>query len=83
MIIHSPQELALYINEQRKKLKLSQQSVSELVGLKQKTISGFENNPEQVKLETLFRILSALDLNLEISAKENIVNPKKKWREEW
>ncbi|KTC79955.1 helix-turn-helix domain-containing protein [Legionella cherrii] len=82
MLIHSPQELALLIKNQRKKLKLSQAEVADLVGLKQKTISAIENNPENMRLSTLFRILSALSLDFKASTKseQTTTNP---WNDEW
>ncbi|KTC88723.1 helix-turn-helix domain-containing protein [Fluoribacter dumoffii] len=81
MLIHSPHELALLIKSQRKKLKLSQAEVAELVGLKQKTISAIENNPENIRLSTLFRILSALGLDFNAAPKnEPITN---QWNDEW
>ncbi|WP_392536867.1 helix-turn-helix domain-containing protein [Legionella sp. 227] len=82
MLIHSPQELALLIKNQRKKLKLSQAEVADLVGLKQKTISAIENNPENMRLSTLFRILSALSLDFNASTKSEptTTNP---WNDEW
>ena len=43
--IRSPNELALFAMSQRKKLKLSQVEVGQLVGLKQSTVSAFENKP--------------------------------------
>jgi HTH-type transcriptional regulator/antitoxin HipB len=60
MFIRSPKELASLAIGQRKKLGLSQTALGELVGLKQKTISAFENKPESTELNTLFRILSAI-----------------------
>ncbi len=69
MLIHNPKELALMVACQRKKLALSQEEVAKRVGLKQKTISAFENNLTNIKLSTLFLILSALNLDLEILQK--------------
>jgi len=83
MLIHAPKELALLAINQRKKLKLSQTDVGSLVGLNQKTISGFENNPENTKLETLFRILSALNLDIKILPKNDVSIPHTQWKEEW
>ncbi|HHF7367127.1 TPA: helix-turn-helix domain-containing protein [Legionella bozemanae] len=83
MLIHSPLELALLIKNQRKKLKLSQEEVAALVGLKQKTISAMENNPENMRLSTLFRILSALDLDLKIAAKNDSTTTTNQWNNEW
>lgn len=83
MIIHSPQELALFVSNQRKKLKLSQATVGNLVGLKQVTISAFENRPESTKLETLFHILSAVNLDVKISPKDEPNIDETQWKQEW
>lgn len=80
MLIRSPKELAMLITNKRKKLKLSQTEVANLVGLKQKTISAFENKPENLKLDTLFLVLSALELDLNIASKSN---NDIRWKEEW
>lgn len=79
--IRSPKELALIVMSQRKKLKFSQLATSNLVGLKQATISAFENKPESTQLETLFRILSALNLDMTISEKNDSHNVE--WKDEW
>lgn len=83
MLIRSPKELALFISNQRKKLKLSQVEVSNLVGLKQKTISALENKPESTQLDTLFRVLSALNLDIKIFGKDETLTSKIRWKEEW
>lgn len=83
MLIQSPKELALFIINQRKKLKLSQKEVGNLVGLKQKTLSALENKPENTQLETLFRVLSALNLNIKMLAKDEAPLTKNRWKEEW
>lgn len=83
MLIHSPKELGLLIFNQRKKLKLSQAEVGNLVGLKQKTISAIENRPEGTQIETLFRVLSALNLDIKVLAKDDEHANKKRWKEEW
>lgn len=83
MFIRSPTELALQIIRQRKKLKLSQTEVGKRVGLKQKTISAFENKPEGTKLETLFQILSAVNLDMNVTPKDEKIEDKTPWQEEW
>jgi HTH-type transcriptional regulator/antitoxin HipB len=83
MLIHSPKELAMLVANQRKKLKLSQAAVGKLVGLKQQTISDFENNPEGTKLNTLFHILSAVQLDINALAKNEPAATKTTWKEEW
>ena len=70
MILHSPQELASLVNTLRKKQALSQEMIADLSGLKQATVSAFENRPENTKLDTLFRILSAANLDLVIQEKK-------------
>lgn len=82
MLIHSPNDLAKMISSQRKRTKLSQADAGAKVGLKQTTLSHFEKNPENSQINTLFRILSALDLEIHINPK-----PKNKisnlWKEKW
>ncbi len=81
--IRSPKEFALLVANQRKNLKLSQLEVAKLVGLTQKTISAFENKPESIQLETLFRILSALNLDVNIADKNESLNKNTEWKDEW
>ena len=83
MLIHTPKELAMFVANQRKKLKLSQTEVASKVRLKQKTISAFENKPEGTKLETIFLILYAVKIDLSVLEKGIEVKANKKWREEW
>ena len=73
MLIHSSKELAEYLRDRRKRQKLSQAEIGDRVGIKQATISAFENNPEGTKLETLFKLFSALDLEIQIIPKEESV----------
>ena len=81
MIIHSPQDLANYMRDHRKHIKLSQGEVSERVGVRQETVSAFENKPERTKTETLFKLLSALSLELQIVPKGE--QAQQGWDEEW
>lgn len=83
MLVHAPKDLALMVMDQRKKLKLSQSEVADRVGLKQKTISAFENKPENIKLETFFQILSAVNLDLNILPKNKPKKVNEEWKEEW
>ncbi|MDF1757605.1 MAG: helix-turn-helix domain-containing protein [Legionellaceae bacterium] len=70
MIINSASNLALFLNDKRRQLKMSQSQVADLVGLKQDTISKFENSPDNSRVDTLFRILSALNLNISLVEKK-------------
>ena len=82
MYIRSSKEMAEYVVTTRKELGLSQSEVANRAGLKQKTISSFENNPNGTKLMTLFRILSAVQLDLNLSLKDD-KEVKSSWTEEW
>ncbi|MGM0569912.1 helix-turn-helix domain-containing protein [Marinobacter sp.] len=82
MRITSPEMLAQALRNARIDHHLSQQSVAELVGIKQNTVSSFENHPESSRVETLFRLLSAL--NLELSIRERNQPPEDTgWKQEW
>lgn len=81
--IRSPQELAQQVASQRKKLKMSQSAVGQLVGIKQATLSAFENKPESTKLETLFQILSGVNLELYVVSKEGKSGSSTEWPHEW
>jgi HTH-type transcriptional regulator/antitoxin HipB len=83
MRIRSARELALVISSRRKKLNLTQKTAGELVGLLQKTISAFENRPENTKLDTLFRILSVTGLEIQVLPKEAKKGAEEKWNQEW
>jgi HTH-type transcriptional regulator / antitoxin HipB len=83
MMIHSSQELAVCLKDRRQQLQLSQSEVVDRVGLRQKTLSAFEIKPDSTKLETLFRLLSALDLQLQVIPKEDRDTIAQGWNEEW
>ncbi|AXS82535.1 MULTISPECIES: helix-turn-helix domain-containing protein [Marinobacter] len=82
MKITSPDALAQEIKNARKRRKLTQQVVSDQIGVKQATISSFENHPERSRVETLFKLLSALDLELRV-AKRGDTEQEAKWDQEW
>nr|WED67749.1 helix-turn-helix domain-containing protein [Pectobacterium colocasium] len=63
MKITSAGMLAHAMRDERKKRKLNQSHVAESMGIKQSTVSDFENHPEGTRLETLFKLLAALDWN--------------------
>ena len=81
MKITTPKVLATALKDYRKRHKRTQQQVADLVGLKQSTVSAFELAPERAKVETLFKILAALALELELSERQTADTPG--WEEEW
>lgn len=86
MLIHSPTELAQYYRDQRKKQGLTQDAVADEVSVRQDTVSKFELKPENVRLETLFRLLSALDMELHVVPKgqsPSTPDGEKRWTEPW
>jgi HTH-type transcriptional regulator / antitoxin HipB len=82
MIIHSTAELAEFIRDCRKTRNISQADVGDRVGLRQETISSFENKPGSTKLATLFKLLSALDLELCVVRKGELKGTQG-WDQEW
>lgn len=83
MKVTSPSSLAYAVKDQRKLNKLTQTKTAEVIGIKQTTVSDFENRPESTKLETLFKILSALELELHVVKKDSMLDEKKVWTKEW
>lgn len=73
MLITSPKQLAIHLRDERKHKNLSQTKVADPVGLKQDTVSKFELNPETTSIQTLFRILSSLNLEMHIVQKSESI----------
>ncbi|MDZ7280209.1 type II toxin-antitoxin system antitoxin HipB [Pantoea eucrina] len=65
-MIYSPRQLASHIKLLRQKNQWTQSQLAQKVGLKQATISHFENNPDLTTLSTLFKILQSLELTLDV-----------------
>ncbi|WP_158782729.1 helix-turn-helix domain-containing protein [Pantoea sp. BAV 3049] len=82
MKITSPRQLSIYLKDLRKSQKISQRSVASHVVIRQDTLSKFELNPDTTKIETLFMILSAMNLELHLEHK-NERNRAEEWKEEW
>lgn len=72
-------ELSNYIRDVRVSKGLTQSNIAKKVGLRQDTISSFELHGESTKLYTLFKILSALNLEIQIAPR----NTNSGWKEEW
>jgi len=68
--IASPSQLSNALRNVRKAHGLSQGGAGKLVGLLPKTISALENRPGSVTIDSLLRLLSALDLELVIAPKK-------------
>ncbi|MFG6177269.1 helix-turn-helix domain-containing protein [Halomonas sp. THAF12] len=86
MKITSPEMLAHSLKNARKRRHLTQQATAEQIGIKQATVSGFEHHPERSRLETLFKLLSALELELHVTERdrpENATGGEARWDQEW
>ncbi|WP_409421620.1 helix-turn-helix domain-containing protein [Pseudaeromonas sp. ZJS20] len=84
MNITSAKQLSAYLRDVRLAQKRSQGKVAERGGIRQDTVSSFELNPDATKLETLFKILAALDLSLDIKPRsESDDGSAASWPEEW
>lgn len=66
MNVTSPKMLAQAIRDARKQRNLTRRETAASMGMKQSTVSEFENHPEGTSLDTLFKLLAALDLKLQV-----------------
>jgi len=65
-MVRSPKQLGALIHQARVQRGMSQKDLADLIGTYQKTISSVENGNSGVKLETMFTLLAALELDLEL-----------------
>jgi HTH-type transcriptional regulator/antitoxin HipB len=63
-IITSPEILGQTLKAERQRMKLTQTELGNLVGLKQKTVSEAENGSPGMRIDTLYRLLSGLNLDI-------------------
>ena len=82
MKITSPETLASTLKDARKQSMLTQKALAEQVGAKQATISTFENHPDNCRVETLFRLLAALNLEIQITERDQ-PDRQTGWDQEW
>jgi HTH-type transcriptional regulator/antitoxin HipB len=65
-LARTPKDVGRAIREARKRRKLTQTNLAVLSGVWQETISKVENGVASTKLDTLFDLLAALDLEITI-----------------
>jgi len=65
--VRSPRQIGALIHNARLRRNLTQQALADLVGTGQKTVSRLEAGHPGTKLDTLFGILAALDLDLTLA----------------
>ncbi|MAD15252.1 MAG: transcriptional regulator [Alteromonadaceae bacterium] len=66
-MIYSPKQLANQLLLIRTKNNWTQQDIAAKAGVKQATISNFENDPERCQLQTVFKIMQALQVHMQVS----------------
>ncbi len=69
-IVYSPKSLGSALKRQRTAKKLSQKEAGDAFKVDQTTVSSIEQGAPGTRLETLFRMLAALDLTLVIRPKK-------------
>ncbi len=70
-LVHTPAQLAQVLRGRRKRLALTQKRAGKEVGLQPKTISALESIPGRSSVQSLFRLLSALELELVLRPKSS------------
>ena len=72
---NTPHQLAQVLRGQRKALGFTQKQVADLVGLFPKTISALESTPDRSRIDSLFKLLSALGLELVLRPRSAVAEP--------
>lgn len=72
-MIYSPVQLANYLKLTRQKNNWTQSELARKIGIKQSTVSNFENNPDNITLTTFFKLLQALELTMVLYEKGETV----------
>ncbi|MHA6613892.1 type II toxin-antitoxin system antitoxin HipB [Photobacterium damselae] len=67
----------------RQKNRWTQSELAKKVGIKQATISNFENNPNKTTLSTFFKLVQAMDLTLSIQEKSQVASLNENDDESW
>ncbi|HIF9086234.1 TPA: type II toxin-antitoxin system antitoxin HipB [Photobacterium damselae] len=82
-MIYSPKQLADMMLLIRQKNGWTQSELAKKVGIKQATISNFENNPNKTTLSTFFKLVQAMDLILSIQEKSQVASLNENDDESW
>ncbi len=69
--IYSPTQLANAMKLVRQQNGWTQSELAKKIGIKQATISNFENNPDNTTLTTFFKILQLLKLSITLCDTKN------------
>jgi HTH-type transcriptional regulator/antitoxin HipB len=66
-LARTPKDIGHAIRQARKEKKLTQKDLASMSGIWQETISKMESGVANTKLETMFDLMAALDLELNVS----------------
>lgn len=75
---HTPRQLGQVLNGWRKSRQLTQREAADMVGLLPKTVSRLERATETASIESLFKLLSALQLELVVRSRPQ-ESPDREW----
>lgn len=64
--VYSPVQLANKLKLYREQKGWTQTDIAKRIGVKQSTISNFENHPDKTQLATLFKIVQAMEVVLQV-----------------
>ncbi len=70
----SPESLGHILRSVRKNKSLSQTEAGKSVGIDQPTLSKIERGESNVRIDTLFRLLAALDMEMIVKPRDRISN---------
>lgn len=79
-VARTPGQIGPILRSRRQERGLTQAATAARVGLKQKVVSVVENDASRATLETLYKLLSALDLELVIRDRRP---PQARAKREW
>ncbi len=78
-IARTPKQLGQALRSRRSKLKLSQTEVGRKSGIKQDTVSTLEIHTPSTTVETLYKVLSVLGLELVVREKASTSRTDQEW----
>ena len=77
--VYSPKSLGIALRRARKLKKLNQKQAGLPFNIEQSTISSIEQGAAGTRVETLFRMLAALDLEMVIQTKQKPPQTAEEW----
>jgi len=77
--ITSPSSLGNVLQHYRKSLNLTQNSVSQQHYIRQASISSLENGSPGMSIDTLFRLMTALGLEMQLVPRKDYQDDKAAW----